>query len=265
LGKLNPVGLFQFKHYLQHLLKAQTVRGHGVHSPFVYELVTEVLPDQQSPEFGKIESLRNQMLLDMETVVVHDLGAGSRVLQSPERKIRDIARHSLKNARMGRLLYRLARHSESAHLLELGTSLGITSAYLAATGKEVTTIEGCPNISARAQQNLNALGLSHVSLFTGNFDDRLPEVLDAHPECRYVFVDGNHSYEATMRYFHLLCDKLTNHSVIIFDDIYWSKGMLRAWKEIINHPKSRVTIDLFHLGLVYFKNEQAPEHFKIRL
>lgn len=259
------MSLFQVKHYLRHRFNSRSLAGHGVHSPFVYRLVTEVLPDRNDSRFDRIEALRKELLSSNEKITVTDLGAGSKVHQSPQRNVADIARYSLKNARMGRLLHRLAADSQSQHLLELGTSLGTTTAYLASSKKKVTTVEGCPNIAEKAKTHFTELDMDNINLLVGNFDEILPFFLTNHHDCRFVFLDGNHSYDATMRYYHLLRKKLPDQSLVVFDDIYWSPGMHKAWQEIIHYGQPQVSIDLFHLGLVYFKSDQASEHFKFKL
>lgn len=201
---------------------------------------------------------------DKRKIQVNDLGAGSRVHRSDERTIASIARHSAKSATIARLLYRLARYTKASHLLELGTSLGLTTATLAQTGKSVTTIEGCQNIAAIAQSNFEKLKIENVDLRVGDFDALLPDLLSITP-FDFVFIDGNHSYAATTKYFRQLRDALSPGSVIIFDDIYWTRDMNRAWKDIISDSAAVVTIDLFDIGIVFLNIEQAKEHFKIRL
>jgi predicted O-methyltransferase YrrM len=80
-----------------------------------------------------------------------------------------------------------------------------------------------------------------------------------------VFVDGNHQKEATLRYFKLCLPKVHENSLLIFDDIYWSRGMKEAWNEIKAHPEVTVTVDLFWIGLVYFRKGQVKEDFVIKL
>lgn len=259
------MSLFQAKHYLSHLTSSRSAKGHGVHSPFMYELATQVLPDKNDNAFEEIEHLRKRLLKDQRTISVTDLGAGSHVHKSSKRKISAIARHSLKSARMGRFLNRLANFSGDGAMLELGTSLGLTSAYLAKTGRHLTTIEGCGNIAEVAQSNFGQLQLSNISLLIGSFDDLLPGLLADQPDFNFVFVDGNHSYDATMRYYQLLRKHLPNGAVIVFDDIYWSEEMLRAWNEIVLQKHKQITVDLFQFGLVFLREDQASEHFKLRL
>lgn len=265
MGKTPKLALTKITDYLSHYARSKSTSGHGIHSPFVYQLATRVFRDTNKSQFDSIVSLRKKLSSDARMVHVTDLGAGSRVHTGPKRKVRSIAQHSTKNDKTGRLLYRLAQHLPAAKILELGTSLGLTTAYLAETRVPVISIEGCPEIVNIAQENFDQLALSNIELITGNFDNHLKSVLDEHPDVNFVFVDGNHSHQATTQYYQTLKKNLSAPSLIVFDDIYWSAEMKKAWKEIKADPENQITVDLFHLGLVYFKKSHSKEHFSIRL
>jgi predicted O-methyltransferase YrrM len=259
------LGFFQLKQYIKHRLLSKSTAGHGVHSPFVYELVTKILPDKNNSDFKAIELLRRQLLKDQRQIEVTDLGAGSQVMKSKKRKIADIAQYSGKSPKLSRLLYRLVQHNNSQIAIELGTSLGLTTAYLSTACNHVISIEGCPNIAAIAAKNHHALGIKNVEIKVGNFDEQLPLIIQKYPNCNLVFIDGNHTFEATLHYYQLLCSSMPPNSLIIFDDIYWSKEMTRAWDEITNDTMNTLTIDLFYIGLVYLRPDQAKEHFRIKI
>lgn len=265
LAKTPSLAHLEITEYLKHFARSKSTKGHGIHSPFVYELATRVFRDSTESQFQPIVSLRKKLNADTRAIQVTDLGAGSRVHQSPTRTIKSIVKHSAKNDKMGRLMYRLSVHLPAVKMLELGTSLGLTTAYLAHAKVPVISIEGCPEITEIARQNFLQLGLENIELINGNFDEQLAPVLDKHPDINLVFIDGNHSYEATIRYYLELKNKLRSPMAIIFDDIYWSAGMKKAWNEIVADPENQITIDLYHLGLVFFKKSHAKEHFSIRL
>ncbi|TVR39568.1 MAG: class I SAM-dependent methyltransferase [Cryomorphaceae bacterium] len=258
------MSFLQLRHYLNHHITARSKAGHGIHSPFVYKLATRVLPDQQAEIFNTAEGIRAHMLSRSESIQITDFGAGSRKTSTPERQIREIAKTSLQPAQRCRLLYRLAMHQAPGSILELGTSLGITTAYLAATQRPVFSMEGCPNIHSLACQNLKETESQNIHLLCGHFDELLPDFLREHSGCNFAFVDGNHRYDATIRYYELLKSHMPPNALMVFDDIYWSEGMKKAWKEIVSR-QNQITIDLFYFGLVYLRPDQAPEHFKIKL
>lgn len=251
--------------WLNHLVAART--RHAVHSPFVYDLISHVLrPDDELPEFAAIERLREDLLRSEQIIRVNDLGAGSRVLDLPIRRVSDIARTSLKTSRQAQLLFRLARYFDPSVVLELGTSFGLSTLYLArgAENGRVTTIEGCPQTYRIAQHHFEQLGQRNIDPLLGSFRARLPEVVKRVEGLGMVFIDGHHKKEPTLEYFEQCLGKADSATVFILDDIHWSKGMEDAWEEVKRHPKVSVTIDLFHMGLVFLRTEQARQHFRLR-
>ncbi len=164
-------------------------------------------------------------------------------------------------------MYRIVQYYKPQTIVELGTSLGITSAYIASAQRnsEVITIEGSKNVALIAGENFKTLGLQNIKLIQGNFDDTLPALLMQLKKIDLAFADGNHRKIPTLNYFHLFLKKVNDESILIFDDIYWSAEMEEAWKEIQQHPSVSLTIDLFFIGLVFFKKDfKAKQYFVIR-
>lgn len=257
------------RRYAVYYLNAKT--KHGIHSPFVYDLVTRVLEDKtQYPAYTAVEKLRLALLSNKLTTEVEDFGAGGEKQRLYERRVSDIAAKSAKPAKWGKLLYRLCRWFEVKNMLELGTSLGLSGAYQALGAKEknpdyrFTTIEGSKNIAELARINLKDLGLDEVNVLIGEFDQVLPDFLKQTPPLDWVYIDGNHRYEPTMRYFNAVLPHCHNHTVLVFDDINWSDEMIKAWEEIKANPAIHVTVDLFYIGLAFLRNEQVEEHFTVR-
>jgi predicted O-methyltransferase YrrM len=254
-----------FADYLKHQFTAKT--RHGTHSPFVYHLADEVIYDfSEKNTYKAIEAQRKKLLADQRLITVTDLGAGSHLNKNRTKKIAQIAKNALKSPRLAQLIYRLAANHKADDLIELGTCLGITTAYLSKAAPEanILTIEGCPETAKVAYQNFNELGLDNVELQVGNFNDLLPKAIEERQQLDFVYIDGNHTKEATLNYFEWCLPKVTENTMLIFDDIYWSEGMKQAWEEIKNHPKVTITVDLFWIGLVYFRAGQAKEHFKLK-
>lgn len=211
--------------------------------------------------------MRRELLTNRRVIEVEDMGAGSAVSRYKQRKICDIARHAAKPAKYGQLLFRIVHYYKPQNIIEFGTSLGITTAYLASadTKTMVITMEGAHAVAETAKENFKGLGLTNIKLIEGNFDDTLPGVLHTIPGVELVFIDGNHRKEPTLRYFHQLLEKTGNNSILIFDDIYWSGEMMEAWNEIKAHSSVTCTIDLFFIGIVFFRTEfKKKQHFVIR-
>jgi predicted O-methyltransferase YrrM len=252
--------------YLQYLLRANN--RHAVHSPFVYSLIEDVLHDDRKfYAFSQVEKRRKDLLRDHRLIKITDLGAGSSLQRVTERRVWDVAKYAAKAPKYGRLLFRLVNYFQPKTVLELGTSLGLSAAYLASarSGTTVITLEGCPEISHIASDTFRNLGLDNVKLVTGNFDDTLGPALLQLPGLDMAFIDGNHRKEPTLRYFSQCLTQVHNDSVLIFDDIHWTKEMENAWLAIKAHPAVTLTIDLFFMGMVFFKREfKEKQHFILR-
>lgn len=257
--------LRQISSYLGHLVKARD--RHSVHSPFVYELIANVLrPSESREEYTAIELLREDLLRSDQTIRVNDLGAGSKVFDLPVRMVSDIARTALKAPKQAQMLFRLARYFNAGTVLELGTSFGISTLYLARGASEGTvhTIEGCPQTHRIAQHHFEQLKQRNIDPVLGSFRKRLPELLERLESLDLVFLDGHHAKEPTLEYFDLCLRRAHNDTVLVLDDIHWSRGMEEAWSAIRSHPRVTVTIDLYNMGLVFLRSEQAKEHFVLR-
>ena len=256
--------MYQILQYLKFLFTS--TNQHGVHSPFVFDLVTKCLYDKENKEdYKKLIVYRNALLSSKEQLTITDFGAGSRRNTNTQRAISDIAKTSGTPLKRAKLLYRIVHYLKPTQILELGTSLGIATQAMAlgSHAATITSIEGCPNVADKAKQQLKTFQIKNVSIKIGRFEDVLSTLKQSHWDL--VFFDGNHQKEATLQYFEQLLPKAHNDSLFIFDDLYWSKGMTEAWEEVKQHPKVTVTIDTFFWGLVFFRTEQTKENFKIRM
>jgi predicted O-methyltransferase YrrM len=256
------------KKYLHYYLTASNGKGHGVHSPFVFNLIKHVLRDKKEYEYYQIiEKGRQQLLQQKGTIEVQDLGAGSAKIKTNKRVVADMAGSSLKPAKYAQLLYRVVNYYKPATILELGTSFGITTAYLAAgnPNAKVHTIEGSPAIADIARKTFNRVGLKNIELTEGNFDHVLPGLLSKTGNIDLAFIDGNHRKEPTLEYFDQILKCSGSNTILIFDDIHWSADMEEAWAIIQQHPKVTLTIDLFFIGIVFFNADfNHKQHFTIR-
>lgn len=254
--------------YIQYLLRAGN--AHSLHSPFAFDLYNRTIQvnDAANPLFSPIQALRRELRHRRDSITITDFGAGSKVNTSNRRTIGDIARHTQKSDRFGRLLYRLADRFQAKTLFDLGTSLGLTTAYLAQATQhhngKVITFEGCPETAAVARQQLTRLNATNVRFVVGNIDQTLAEHVALVEQIDLVFFDANHRYEPTLHYFETCLTKAHNDTVFVFDDIHWSVGMEQAWETIKKHPAVVVTVDLFDVGLVFFRQEQPKQHFVLR-
>ena len=251
--------------FLKYRLKAKT--RHGVHSPFAYRLVDQVIYDFQAKKvYADIEKLRSELVRDMRSIPITDLGVDSVLNKSKQKKVSTLARTSLKSIKVDQLIHRLIVDVNPGNIIELGTCLGIQTAYLAkaAPNARVISIEECPETVAIALENLEKLHIQNTEICVGNFDELLPDIIKNIPELDLILINGSHTKEAILNYFQWCLPKLSERSIMIFDHIHRSKEMNEAWEHIKGQPKVSVTIDLFQIGLVFVKKGQAKEDFVIR-
>jgi predicted O-methyltransferase YrrM len=239
-----------------------------MHSPFVFDFILNVL-NNKSQYFAPshIEELRQRLLSDSSMIKTVELGAGSRSGTAGEKKVSAIASTALKNKKYAELMFRLAKHYAPQTIIELGTSLGITTSYLASSDPraEVITIEGNPYIRKKALEGFSELGLDNIRSLEGNFDDMLPGLLKQVKTVDLAYIDGNHKKNSTLQYFQQLLGKSNEYTIMVFDDIHWSREMEEAWEEIRQHPSVQYTIDVFYLGFVFFRKEfRIKQNFTIR-
>ena len=274
------VYLYRIFARVRHVLTAWNTGGEGIHSPYLFYLVRFLFYDRNTYySWHAIEERRRAMLHAPKPLEVTDYGTGA----SGTRLVSDIARTSLGSPREAQLLYRLAgylasevRQSEAGRtplILELGTSLGITTAYLASpdTRIRVVTFEGSEAVAGMARMNWQKLGLKNIEVVIGNIDHMLPEYMEhtlynnARARADLIFLDANHTYEATLRYYELLRPLIHPKTIVVLDDIHWSPAMNRAWMELSRRSEVTSSMDLFDLGMLFFDPDYLPKHYRLRL
>lgn len=256
------------KKYLHYYFTASNGKGHGIHSPFVFDFIKNVLNDKKQYEcYALIEQRRKVMLNDDTIIEVEDFGAGSSVIKTNKRIVKNIAQSSLKPKKFSQLLFRMVQYYQPETILELGTSFGVTTAYLAKgnTNAKVSTCEGAKNIANIAKQTFSKLNLNNITLTEGDFTKTLPPLLQQLQSVDFAFVDGNHRKVPTLDYFVQLLSYSNAATILIFDDIHWSAEMEEAWAAIQQHPAVNLTIDLFFVGIVCINADiKIKQNFTIR-
>lgn len=254
------------KSYLTFLWESKN--EHGVHSPFVFNLVTKCFYDKKKySEYSILNNYRNSLLANKNKMEVTDFGVGSRVFKSNSRAINQIAKNAGISAKRAELLFRIVNYFQPENILEIGTSLGLATSALSLGNMKakITTLEGCPETSSVAKKQFEEFKFENVEFVVSEFSEYLKNFVFPTSYFKLIYFDGNHSKQATIDYFEILLPTITNESIWIFDDIHWSPSMEDAWEIIKNHPKVTVTIDTFQWGIVFFRNEQLRENFVIRV
>jgi len=236
----------------------------SVHSPFLFSLINEVIEKRNGGGWAEAENVRRKWAKRTDCINRHDLGASDKKCTGPV-SIGYIVKHHAIKKKYGRLLYRLVKATQAQQLLELGTSAGISTSYMAsaAPGAQLFSVEACPETHAIASKH-PLLQSSDIHLICARFDDALEQFQKEDLRFDVIFIDGDHSKEATLRYFNKLLTLSHINTLFIFDDIHWSDGMEDAWEEIKAYPQVTLTLDLFQFGLVYLKKELSKQDIILR-
>jgi predicted O-methyltransferase YrrM len=250
--------LFRIKTFLSYWLEA--VDEHSLHSPFFFDFYTkQVKPRVPRDQFSHIETLRQKLLADERTIPVRDLG--SRSTEKTQRKISRIAATTLSTPRFSAIFSRIAHQFQATCIVELGTSFGINALYLAEKSDAVvTTFEGAPTIADIAALTFEFAAKKNVHMIVGNIERTLPAFLNQTRRVDFAFIDANHRYEPTLRYFEWFVKKIHEKSVLVIDDIHYSPEMERAWKAIRGHRLVYGSADLFRCGIVFFDPSLNKQH-----
>jgi predicted O-methyltransferase YrrM len=254
--------LFQIKSYINHWLDA--VDEHSVHSPYFFDFYNKVIKkyDADDHQFMEYEALRRKLLANPSEITMVDLGARSPHFNQNTRTLSQIAATSLSPETYCRLYHRIVNYVGATQIVELGTSMGITTLYLAKKDNvQVTTFEGNPSLVNVALTHFEYFDKKNIDLVEGNIDTRLSEFLLTPRKIDFVLMDANHRYEPTIRYFTLLSRRMADKGVIVLDDIYYSEEMNRAWLELCKHQLVYGSVDLFRCGLLFFDPALNRQHY----
>ncbi len=254
----------KIKSYFTFLLKS--TNQHGVHSPFVYNLLTKCFYTDTAPELkNAFLNYKNELLWMDEKIEVTDFGAGSKYFKGNTRKVSDIAKNAGISNKKANFLIRIVHYFKSENILELGTSLGLSTycLHLGNSKASIETLEGCPETAIIASNQLHKFGVEPI-IKIGDFKETLPASLQ-NKTFDFIYIDGNHQKEPTISYFKECLKSIHNDSIIIFDDIHWSKEMEETWEIIRKNEQVTVSIDTCQWGIIFFRKEQEKEHFIIRI
>ena len=262
----------RFLAYVRHVFSAWNTTGEGIHSPYLFELVRFVLRDKNAYYcFADIERRRESLLACEDVLDVMDFGsAGSPEGKLVKRRVCDIAKTHLERPVIGQLLFRLVNfigqhEKRPLEILELGTSLGVTTAYLASADSRhrVLTFEGSEAVLRVAQGVWRALRLENIAWQQGNIDDTLYKC--AREGIDVAYVDANHTFEATTRYVDFLLPRMNERGVVVLDDIHHSEQMELAWNTLKNDKRVTTSVDLYYVGLLFVDPHYLKRHYRIRV
>lgn len=253
--------VFKIFTYLNYLINIKS--KYQIHAPFVFDFITKCLEKPTNfVLFNGYKQYKSLLQKDYNTIIVNDFGAGSKIFKSNIRKVKDIAHVAGMNNIKAKYLFKIISYFQPQSILEIGTSLGIgTYVFSIANPKsQIFTLEGCQNTSKIAQNYHTNFHLKNIEYKIGEFMQLIPILLEK-KHFDLIYFDGNHTKTATLNYFYEALKFKKNDSIFIFDDIHWSKDMENAWNEIIDNKDVSVSIDLYHIGIIFFKKELSKQHF----
>ena len=254
--------------YVKYYLTAHNAKGHGVHSPFVFDFIQHVLNDDRTfYAYQSIENLQKMLMYDTRIQSLDKPDAEDGDHQTDQMSNPAIVKSSLMPLKYRQLLFRIIDHYAPEYLLELGTSLGMTSAYLAMANPSstLTTLDDFSRIVTLAKENFQKLGIKNIRVIEGNIDRTLSGWLESKPKIDFAFIAGGYGYSSTHHYFTQILSNTHEYSILVFNHIHRSNEMEKAWDEIKLHPSVTLSIDLFSIGLIFFRKEfKVKQHLAIR-
>lgn len=249
--------------FLKYRLNAKN--RHGIHSPFVYRLLDEVIYDFRAKSvYHDIEKLRAELLEYTREIPLDDRD-GESINTGKTIKIKSCV-GKLKSTLVLQLIYRLVEELKPLNIIEYGSSLGISTAYLAKAAPQARIIHIDENkeTASITAEILRKLNIQNVELHIGDLVASFPLFLKDIPQLDVVLIQSAKRRENILNNFKCCLPRLSNNSMMVFENIYQNKEMKEAWNEIKSHPEITVTLDLFQVGLVFIRRAQAKEDFTIR-
>lgn len=252
---------FKIKSYLNHWL--HTVDEHSIHSPFFFDFYEKVILNKNKIKgFDELEVVRKKLLESTLEIELEDLGARSTHFKNEKRSLSKVAQTSSNPQPLCELQYRLVNYIMASSILELGTSVGLTTLYLAKQkNAHVITFEGNKALINIARTHFEFFESKNIHLVEGNLNTTLADYLQNPAKIDYALMDANHRYEPTIRYFNLLSKRMAEKGIIVLDDIYYSEEMAKAWKELRNHTLIYGSVDLFRFGILFFDPALNRQHY----
>lgn len=249
--------------YISYFLNV--VDEHSLHPPFIYDLYTKIIKGGEQP-VKEIEAIRKELLNSDEVIKYHSYGEQSSLNEISRSRIASITRSGINKASNSSLFVRLVKFFECKSIIELGTSLGINTSYLALADKSATvyTFEGHSQLIEKARSTFDRLSITNVEIIKGNIDETLPDFLKRIKKIDFILLDANHQKEATWNYFSYFIPWVHENSVMVIDDIRWNKEMYDAWNVLKDHDKVSLSVDLMDLGLLFFSRRMKKQHYTLK-
>ncbi|MGH8270875.1 MAG: O-methyltransferase [Gammaproteobacteria bacterium] len=164
-----------------------------------------------------------------------------------------------KSPKQAALLSSIAGMFAPRYAIELGTNVGISSAYIAPViDGTLVTLEVSHARLALAREIHGNLGISNVKYVVGLFENTLSGVLENMPAVNFAFIDGHHQYQPTIDYFGRIVSHAEPGAVFVFDDIRLTDGMKKAWSELRADERFGLVVDFWTFGVCVLRADNEP-------
>lgn len=253
------------KRYVVYRFRAKMRGGHGIHSPFLFQYYNSVLYGKVKCSYSESPKLLFK-LLQQDTTEFEPTSFGAKTTATAPLQVRHFAASSAISKADGKLLFRIAKDLKPKTVVELGTGAGVGTAYLASAygDAKVYTVEATPQLVSKAKVNLATVGLTNVECIEGQFSAVLPMLLERIDRVDMAFIDGDHTYDATLANVECILRKAHSNTVIVVHDIHWSEQMERAWEALKLDSRISIAVDLFSLGILFLREGTAKHSIVLR-
>ncbi len=212
-------------------------RGHGVHSPFAFNLINKVIEEKKIFYiFEETEKLRSQFQLKRR-----------------------------KKKKYGQLLFRLVNFFKPNHVLQIGFSREVEILYLlsALDKGKLTLLE--ENITDISLAEMISNQFKPFEIKPAINIETLDSIRNKNHIPDFVFFNITHNTEMTYALLEKILSNIDEHTHVIFviDSIRKNKEMKNLWKTITSNPKVTITMDLYVLGLVIFNKKLYKRNYKV--
>ncbi|QCK16040.1 O-methyltransferase [Mangrovivirga cuniculi] len=242
------------------------VNDHSLHSPFLFNIYKNLIR-RKYRDSDSIDNYLSSLKTNESILLIDDYGVGSSTLKSNSRRIKDIAKTSTSSLSIRKIIRNYIFQNQPKCIIELGTNLGVTTMLMAESsldyGGQVYSFEGSNALAELAERSFKDFNLGNIKIIKGDLDSTLDTTLATlDDKIDFVYMDANHTYEATINYLNLIYPYLNENAAILIGDIYWSKSMKKAWKEICSSGMFNTKLDFYHSGLI-LKGPNIPEEHEI--
>lgn len=212
------------------LYKVRHHRGHGVHSPFVFNLINKVI-EEKSPYYAYLDI---------------------------RREVNKIITPSLYVQKQNLLAFRLVNYFNAFNILELGSKFGVNTLSMLTFSKQAHCYCYEPDIQKKeiAEKILNNY-LSQVTFLNSPFDIKVNALFDA------IFIDLKHNSCIAKDNFDQVLALCSEKTFLFVDGIRENEKLNQIWSCLSDNERRTAKLDFFHFGILFFNKQVSRWDYQI--